>query len=444
MPSLFGGARRVLVETTKEQGGLETSTPKAHNGAQNAKPQITSEERQQILERRRSALQTPVMLPPPAPRSDTTSDDDYVPGRDNEDAETMLAKMKLKLETMRRKSEARMARLSHVSSPQKVLSSDYSLNQRSPSPLGVKSRTLQIAEESLNRLKLEDEEEEEEEDTSKVTPFKSIQPALQSNERLSFLSHVEPQTPSFRGMKTMFNNHPQTPQTPSFVGLKDMYKVPQVMATPNMKLDELFQEEGEIAQEIRQSADMETENHDKPSIDKVAFQPPKKRGLRRKAVPEQPAHSISETTDADIQPIIQSGKRVTRKMTEPLVEVHNNGDYVGDTNQADVAAKDTLLPRRVTRSRSTKSPLEESQVVKQQPAKRATRQAKKQQGEEVKAAVEVSPFQAAHKLALKTFFQDELGKTRRGRAKQSIVQIKVEDEVESVPKTSNRRRTRLK
>ncbi|GJJ16219.1 hypothetical protein Clacol_010515 [Clathrus columnatus] len=374
---LFAGARRVPRE-----------------------PRITEEERQAIMERRRSALQTSTMLPPPGPRNNCIGkEEQYIPGQDNEDTETMLEKMKMKLESVRRRSEVRMARLSHVSPHKDIGHSMISSPSWCNEP---KSRTLRMAEESLRQMKLEDNDEEQMHEISspiRQKPLFPHSPRFETVREMTPRLHNEPQTPSFFGMKKMFNTMP-SPGTPSFVGIKEMYKTVPVPTTPIMKLDEMF---------------MEAEEPDVGGKSTNSRLPTRKGWGRKRATP-----AVREVIDVDAQ-TTQSNKRVVGKVAEPLVEVQNNQNHI--SARTNVSDDDQEPPMRITRSRGVKPIVDDSKIVKE-PIKRATtRQTTKQQTNVATA---------------------ESTKVRRGRTKQSVEQVKTEDITEAVPKPSTRRKPRLK
>lgn len=421
-PSLFGGARRVAVPTqtfAKKEATISDSKACPQRTPDTARSQVSQEERDAIHERRRSALLTPTaVLPPPGPRSSNimpkhSEEEEYFPGKDrNEDSEAMLEKMKVKLESVQRRSEARKARLS--SSPQKTNFLDFGMPSLSlppprPSSTGVQSRTLRMAEESLRQMKLEDDDDEDdEEDKKTILPTLSTAPSLSTGK--------EPRSRTWIAAAA-------APQTPSFIGMRSMFKVQTTMATPDMKLDEIFYEADEHEDE-----DVKGDGRsDEFEVLETTSRLPSRQGVRRKFLeatslygntPQEPAHPI---------------KRAMRKIAlEPFIEVHNSHgkfgndcenvtDEPGDLHSSSTA---TVLDstRRVTRSRNVKLANEEVKTAIPI-VKRATRQTKKPE------VVEQS---------------EESRKTRRGGQTKKQVAVQSQQGEVDAPKLTQRRRTRAK
>lgn len=405
-PFLFGGARRVAVPA-RTLGGKEITTSSGLEALSQrtpdaARPQISQEERDAIYERRRSALLTPTaILPPPGPRSSNikpklNEDEEYIPGKDcNEDSETMMEKMKMKLESVQRRNEARKARLSYASPQQKEKFLDFgmlSLSLPPPPPVGVQSRTLRIAEESLRQMKLEDDDDEAEKTTT-VAPTPRTAPSLGVKKESLTSSRTWAAAAAAR--------------TPSFVGMRNMFKVETAMATPNMKLGEVFYEvderededvgesdhsdELEVLEvmEAEEPVSMKVSQSESPltststQIGKTASRLPSRRGVRRKIAERTSPYGNARSES------MHPTKRVTRKVAvEPLIEVQNSHSKFEDdggstTNGTDDAPSSSpvFVPastRRVTRSRNVKSVNEETEPTIPT-AKRATRQTKRQE-----------------------------------------------------------------
>ncbi|KAF8508715.1 hypothetical protein BU17DRAFT_70715 [Hysterangium stoloniferum] len=283
---IFGSAQRVRVVPPWKLVDIEIPEPQKQTVEEKQlnSSRITEEERQlgkAINARRKSALQTSTALPMPGPLNNFTPSrrlsDDYTPGEDqDEDAETMLEKMKQKMDSVRRKSEIRRMRLS-IASPQKK--PDFSLlatgTPRTERPLFSPEA---IAEETLSQTRRAGQKEhhsvssdsshDEQDGNSDVEETTDGKPDLSRTPvRLTpaYISHtprfdgvremfrqprLDPRTPSFAGVKEMYQRPIMPPKTPSFRGIKEMYKdgPSSTLATPHMNLGEIF-DDGEMEDE---------------------------------------------------------------------------------------------------------------------------------------------------------------------------------------------------
>jgi len=398
--SLFGGARRVPIFTTQDS---PVPGPEMRQSEKpEVRPKITEEERKAIYQRRKSALQTPSTLPKPAPRDIVVGNNDlYTPGEDqDEDAETMLERMKEKMDSVLRKNEARKARLSFAS-PQKT--SEFSL--LAP-PSAKKSLAFQIAEENLSQMQREEDTEAGSSSFSRApygTPI-SPTPRFDGIKEMFRQSAPEPKTPSFTGFKKMFegNRPAMPPRTPSFTGMKQMFTTGRasVMATPHMRLDEMFDEEEDYEHDADRSIkhgpidvdDDTLSSRDTSSVRKdedadmgMEIEKPMPRSSRVE-VPEVPVKFGEDSIEANPTPAPSiRPKRAVKKTPEACAtEVEDVETHVSASTLKRQAASVALteeLPRSARSGKVRKAVGRESEfecAPKTAPKIKATRRTKKQ------------------------------------------------------------------
>ncbi|KAF8529574.1 hypothetical protein BU17DRAFT_60366 [Hysterangium stoloniferum] len=177
-----------------------------------------------INARCKSALKTSTTLPMPGPLNNVIPSrclsDTYTPREDKyEDPETMLKKMKQKMDSVRQKSEIRRMRLSITDSSHGEQGSNFDIEETTDDKLNLPKTPVRVTPAHISH-----------------TPrFDGVREMFQQ-------PRLNPGTPSFAGVKEMYQ-HPTMPlNTPSFCGIKEMYKAgpSSIPATPHMNLDEIF------------------------------------------------------------------------------------------------------------------------------------------------------------------------------------------------------------
>lgn len=156
----------------------------------------------------------------------------------------MLERMREKMDRVRRKSEARKARLS-LSSPHKQ-QQGFSLFAAG-SARNEMFFSSKISEETDNRSETIDEEGNDVNQTPPAMPV-SHTPGFDGIREMFRQPAMEPKTPSFTGFRKMFDGVTQShslPTTPSFAGMKRLFNSypANVVATPHMNLDEVFEQD---------------------------------------------------------------------------------------------------------------------------------------------------------------------------------------------------------
>ncbi|KAF8501359.1 hypothetical protein JB92DRAFT_3124063 [Gautieria morchelliformis] len=265
----FRGAQRVrTVSPWKIQDIVlpEPGKPHVAEKQKEARNRITEDERQEIMARRKSALQTPTLLPKPGPRGSTfpppRPSDMYTPGEDkDEDAETMVENMLQKMAQVKRKTEARKMRLS-ITSPHKA--QDFSLLSAGPRRASRAIPVTGIEEETLSQTKRA--ELDEDVFTDAALDNVDVRHSNEGQDKLNLLdgsrnskltSHTPIRaaskptaslTPRFDGVREMFRQPPLEPKTPAFHGFREMFYPPgpkSVLATPQLNLGDMFSNEDE-------------------------------------------------------------------------------------------------------------------------------------------------------------------------------------------------------
>ncbi|KAF8586926.1 hypothetical protein K439DRAFT_1631219 [Ramaria rubella] len=417
----FGAPQRVrIVPPWKVQDIILPEPEKPHlGGAQESKGHITEEERQSIIARRKSALQTFTPLPMPGPRDGAFPprrlSDLYTPGEDSdEDAETMLAKMKQKMANVRRKSEARKVRLS-IASPHKT--QDFSLlaaarSDRAFLAAGILEETFSQTkhaeeddaarcpavvhaqhkqqEEHLSILDGSDDEERVEHSPIRTTSGVSLTPRFDGVREMFRQPRMDPKTPSFAGLsKMLYAPAELSPKTPSFRGVREMFNPPLLVPpTPQLNLGSLFSnEEGRIgnggADSWEETGHVEDEA---PVIDEeVGRTPPsiqtsthikisasKKRTSRKKnaatidipsAVPEdildERGVEGGDTSAEEPEPAVSTTRRATKRTAKqantPIAESDGESGGHGLSQSIKKGSSDNALAERTVPNRTRRT-----------------------------------------------------------------------------------------
>ncbi|KIJ43908.1 hypothetical protein M422DRAFT_30724 [Sphaerobolus stellatus SS14] len=423
--SFFSGARRVpVIDSWVNQ----VVVPELEKERQDPRPKITAEERRAIIQRRKSAVQTPITLPKPAPRElpSHISDDDS-----DDDTEKMLAKMRQKLDTVEQKTEERKKRLS-LASPQKA-PGDFSLLATPSAQTARKSLAFRMAEESLKKQEASASTNGDENLVRVNIARISRTPRFDGMRDMFKQPSVEPKTPSFTGLKKLFDGErPTIPKTPAFTGVREMFRTqPAVMDTPRMSFDEIFTEQDE--DDYEHDADRSTEQIDDDtvsSMDRLSVKDDDEVEKPEKGVHEVPSIETEDVEDdlkVEPTPAPRHGRRVAKKTPESQsVKMEQSGSK-GATriSRRQPSATPSEEPKKTSRNRTRKATtVEEPEAEVKLPSKGRARRAKSEQIED--EAMEIDEAEVEEAPA---------PKPRRGRVAKTPQTQQTEEPATSAPRT---------